>query len=446
MKRKAILSVIVLALLVASGVFWGRGCTPDKQASGQTAATKSAPKVRVVSASRGTIAQLLETTGEIVAPKSVVIASVAEGPISFCPWREGDRVAEGEKLLEIDRDVHRAEVQTAQAAVAMAQAKLADLQSGTRPEEIAKAEETVKQLEESAAFSGVNLERMATLVKTGALSSETLEKAQVEHVTQQTRLVSARAHLAMLKAGPTGTELAVQRAILDEAGARLDLARARMAESLILAPFTGTITRVHVRPGSLAVAKAPLLELADLSSLVVRFAVPEIHAAAVQLDMGLEFLPDAHPGKVFQGHVVRIYPDLDQRMRTRTVEAGIAAGAELIPGMFGRLKLSLRIAEETVVLPSGAVTATPQGMAAVFVVEEGKARRQIVTTGIEADNRVQILSGVQPGDTIVVAGHEKLKDGASVRVEGEDRQDQGKNTKSTGQSTAMEPKAGGGDQ
>jgi len=210
--------------------------------------------------------------------------------------------------------------------------------------------------------------------------------------------------------------------------------------------ITGTITRVHVRPGSLAVAKAPLLELADLSSLVVRFAVPEIHAAAVQLDMGLEFLPDAHPGKVFQGHVVRIYPDLDQRMRTRTVEAGIAAGAELIPGMFGRLKLSLRIAEETVVLPSGAVTATPQGMAAVFVVEEGKARRQIVTTGIEADNRVQILSGVQPGDTIVVAGHEKLKDGASVRVEGEDRQDQGKNTKSTGQSTAMEPKAGGGDQ
>jgi len=446
MKRKALLALIILALLAATGAFLGRGCTSDQQASSQTTATKSAPKVRVVSASLGSIAQVLETTGEIVAPQSVIIASVAEGPISFCPWREGDHVAAGQKLLEIDRAVHRAEVQAAQAAVGMAQAKLADLRSGTRPEEIAKAGEEVRQLEESAAFSAVTLERMAALVETGALSSEALEKAQVEHVIQQTRLVSAKAHLAMLKAGATGTELAVQEAILDEAVARHDLALARMAESVILAPFAGTIIRVHVHRGGLVAAKAPLLELADLSNLVVRFAVPELHAAAVQPEMEVELLPDAHPGEVVKGRVVRIYPELDQGTRTRTVEAELAAGAELVPGMFGRVNLTLKLAGQSVVLPSEAVSASRQGKAAVFVVEEGKARTRLVTTGIEADNRIQILSGIQPGDKVIVAGHEKLKDGAGVAVEGNEPPEQANSKAPGGQSSAMEPKAGGGDQ
>lgn len=382
---------------------------------------KKPPAVRVVAASRATISRTLELTGELVATESVVIAAMVEGPIVFCPWREGDRVSSGQKLVEIERTVYRAEVQAAQAAVAVARAKLLDMQSGTRAEEIAKASETVKQLTESAAFSKVDLERTSKLVESGALPGEVLEKARVEYVSQTTRLAAAKEHLEMLKSGPTQTAIAVQETAVAEAKARLALAEAKLAESVITAPFAGTITKVHVRPGGMAVAKAPLIELTDLSSVVARFAVPETSAASVRPGIVVEFKLDAYPGKVFGGEIVRVYPDLDRRMRTRTVEARINATAELMPGMFGRLKLNLETAHDAIVLPAEALLSTPAGRKAVFVVENGKAMRRFVETGIEEENQVQILSGIDPGDKVVVSGNEKLKDGAFVSLAGAEK-------------------------
>ena len=415
MKRK-ILTTITFVLLLAGGVLFVCDIASSKEKNDSKETPKKLQEVRVVSVTKSAISRTLELTGEFVAIEDVVIAAMVDGPIVCCPWREGDRVKAGQKLVEIDRLVYRANVQSAEAAVKVARAKLDDMESGTRPEEIAKQKESVRQLEESTAYAKGDFERTAKLVESGALPGEAMEKTRVEYVSQATRLAAAREQLKMLEAGSTKTALAVQQAVLDEAEARLDLEKARLAECVIEAPFSGVITKAYVRPGDMASAKSRLIEVANLSSVVARFAVPEAFTAQVRTGMALEARLDAYQGKVFSGRVIRVYPDIDRRMRTRTVEAKVDGIPEVMPGMFARLTLKLKQADDAVVVPLAALVTTPDGDKAVFVVKDGKALRKKVKTGIEASDRIQLLEGINPGDKVIVSGHKDLKDGMDVRV------------------------------
>lgn len=417
MRRSAVVIIIFLiGVFLAVGGQSADKASPAEKESPSKKAGNPPKEVRVVSMVKSPISQTLELTGELVATESVVIASMVDGPIIFCPWREGDRVKAGQKLVEIDRRIYRANVQSAEAAVKVAQAKLEDMEAGTRPEEIAKQKESVRQLEESAAYAKSDFERTAKLVESGALAGEAMGKTRVEYVAQTTRLASAREQLRMLEAGSTRTALAVQQAVLGEAEARLALEKARLAECIIEAPFSGVVTKVHVHPGDMASAKARLIEMTDLSGVVARFAVPEAFAAQTRPGMALEARLDAYPDKTFNGRVIRVYPDIDRRMRTRTMEAKVAGIPEILPGMFVRLTLKLKQADDTVVVPLTALTTTPAGEKAVFVMKDGKAIRRKVKTGIEAPDRIQVLEGVDPGDHLIVSGHKALKDGMNVLV------------------------------
>ena len=423
-KPAVALAASVLALLAAAGC----GGKEDGKAG---AAKKKMPTVAFEAVRTEPISRLLELTGEAVAVESVVISAMMEGPISFCPWREGDKVETSAdkptRLIEISRELYRAEVSAAEAALEVARAKLADMKAGTRPEEIAKAQEAVRQLQESTTFARNDLERITKLVESGSLPGEALEKARVEHVGELAKLSSAKRHLEMLEAGYTRTAIAMQDAAIKESQAKLDLAKARLIECIIFAPFSGTITRVHVRSGDMAAIKAPLLEMADLSSLVIRVAVPEAHASTVREGTAARVSLDSLPGRTFAAKVARVYPELDRRMRTRTVELKLTEPAELLPGMFARVRLVLESVEAAVTVPRQSVLVTPAGGQVAFVLVEGaaansppsaKAAMRKVQTGIEQAGRVQVLSGLAPGEKVVTSGHEKLKDGMVVRVAG----------------------------
>jgi HlyD family secretion protein len=201
-------------------------------------------------------------------------------------------------LIEIDRELYRAELGAAAVALGVAEAKLVDMRAGSRPEEIAKAKELVRQLQDSAAFAKSDLERITKLVQSGALPAESLDKARVTYVTEQARLSAAEKELEMLQAGYTQTAIGIQEAIVKEAQARLDLAKAKLAECTIFAPFSGTITRVYARKGDMASPRAALLEMADMSPIVIRVAVPEAYALKVYETMEACVSFDALPGQI----------------------------------------------------------------------------------------------------------------------------------------------------
>jgi multidrug efflux pump subunit AcrA (membrane-fusion protein) len=404
---------VSLLLLITGAV---AGC--DRQES--AAAAKSTPPAMIVKTAvvlERDLARTVDLTGEVVAGTQVTISATVEGPISHCPWREGDRVAAaGDTLIVIDRPMYRAEAEAAKAALNVAEAKLADMKAGARPEEIAQSRESVRKLEEATSFAHIDLERVAALVAKQGLPGEALEKAKVALVDQQSQLESARQRVAMLEAGPTRTQIAVAEAAVHEASARLKMVQARLDECTLAAPFAGIINKVAVRPGDLATARLPLIEMYDPASLVVRFAVPESLAAELREGMPVALSFDALPGRSVRGDLVRVYPDLDRRMRTRTVEATVAEGVALVPGMFARIRLTLASAANVPAVPAEAVLLAPDGSSGVFVVHDGKAQHKAIQGGIAEGGWVQVLAGVTPGERVIVGGLGRLKDGMTVTV------------------------------
>jgi membrane fusion protein (multidrug efflux system) len=158
----------------------------------------------------------------------------------------------------------------------------------------------------------------------------------------------------------------------------------------------------------------------DPASLSIRAAVSEKYAAAVKSGIIVEVRLDAYPGKTVTGKIDRVYPYLDDRLRTRTMEISLDEPLDLLPGMFARLTVQLETVDNSVVVPLQAVLFTPKGKV-VFVVQEGKAVRRLVNTGIEEGDRIQLVSGVSAGEKIIVAGNERLKDGIAVMVAGSNK-------------------------
>ncbi len=432
-----LLLLVMLAATAGTGGWWyanrQRGTEQPGQGPGEAATPAPGGgggrgsgqplTVEVQSVERGPIRQLLELSGEVMATDAVVIAAAKEGPITKCSWREGDRVQAGETLVEIDREVHRAELRAAEAALAVARGKLADLEAGSRPEERERARAMVQRWRASLAEAERNWEREQRLLAQNGTSQQSLEEAQERREVAEAELIAARESLQMLEAGATATERAVQELAVEEAAARVELAGAHLAECRITAPFDGVISKVHVRAGDLAVPRNPLMEMYAPDSLVIRFSVAESHAAAVRPGLPLRVTLDALPGQELPAEVERVYPQLEETTRLRTVDAVLTASAELLPHMFARLSLELQQVPDALLIPAEAVLTSPSGASFVFVAQQGQAERREVEIGIQQASMIQVLGGLQPEERVIVAGQAALRDGQPIRAAGQTRPD-----------------------
>ena len=216
-----------------------------------------------------------------------------------------------------------------------------------------------------------------------------------------------------------GVQLDAARTKYENAKAQVAKARESAEDFSIVVPWDGVVSKVSVADGDYVAPRTPLVEIFDPRSLVVQLAVPEAQSTRVREHMPVQVHLDAYPGQNFKGEIDRVYPQLDTRMRTRTVEVKLSDSVELIPGMFARVQLFLETVADAVVVPAEAVKMTPKGAQVAFVVESGKALQRKVETGIETEEGIQITKGIQPGELVIVSGHEKLKDGATVQVQGE---------------------------
>lgn len=257
-----------------------------------------------------------------------------------------------------------------------------------------------------------NLDRTRQLVESGALAGEQLDQARAAHEKVRAQLVKAEENAQ---------------------------------DYTIEAPWEGVVSRLLVKDGEFVSPRASLLEMYDPSSLVIRAAVPEKHAARIATGMPVDVRLDAYPDDILKGRIERIYPYLDPRLRTRTVEIVLGKHVLLLPGMFARLKVLMKTVNDAVIVPAEALVSTPKGEM-VFVLEDGKAVGRLVETGIEEANRIQIVTGVQPGDKVIVAGNEKLKDGTAVSISGAEKSNKEKPQNKSGQGTEQEAGTGGGRQ
>ena len=205
-----------------------------------------------------------------------------------------------------------------------------------------------------------------------------------------------------------------------QAAAEMNRVRSSRADYIIASPLDGTVLNDYsLAPGAMISPSTPLIDIADLTRLKATLKIPESKIFAVKEGMAVFLKFDALRDKEFRGRVTRIDQYVNPSTRTSNVEIELnnqEAGMSLRPGMFGKASIIEREERGTISLPESAFRSNERGYY-LFVVQEGRARAKDVSTGIREGNTIQVTSGVEPGDKVIIFGGKNLNDGDAVLVQ-----------------------------
>jgi membrane fusion protein (multidrug efflux system) len=218
---------------------------------------------------------------------------------------------------------------------------------------------------------------------------------------------------------------------VDDARGKLDIAKANLerTETLlnyakIVAPFSGVITRRMVDPGAFipaatsgsAAQNAAIVTLTDFNRVRVQVAVPEVEASHVEVGEPIKMMVEGLPGRTFAGTVTRFSYALEEATKTMLAEIELPnPNLELRPGMYATVKIGIERKEDALLVPVDAVFTEKAG-ASVFILVENKAKKNRVQTGFSDGMQVEIASGVQPNQQVILPGKRTLSDGQPVKI------------------------------
>lgn len=244
---------------------------------------------------------------------------------------------------------------------------------------LAKAE--VKDAEARLSFAEANDERARQLSRTGNVTERSRDEAATN---------------------------------LETARAAVELATTRLDKHLLRAPFDGIVGVRKVSVGAFVPVGTPVVNIEKIDSLKVDFKVPEIHLTAISPGQIVDVTVDAIPGRVFEGKIYAINPQVDVNGRALQVRARIDNKDLLLrPGLFARILIKGAVERDGIVVPEGAILPRA-GDNFVFRVEQGLARQVRVRLGDRSAGQVEISEGLAAGDIVVTAGQQKLRDGTPV--------------------------------
>jgi membrane fusion protein (multidrug efflux system) len=273
---------------------------------------------------------------------------------------------------------------------------------------------TSGRVAEIAFTPGERVEAGAVLVRI----DDEAEQAAVAEAEASLR----EAELALDRATKLRANNTVAQATVDElqaafvgARARLDAARKQLADRTVKAPFAGVVGIRGVDIGARVDDETVLTTLDDLSEVEIEFSVPEIFFGRVRQGLPVSATSAAFPGRAFSGRIATVDTRIGQVSRAFRVRAVLPNPDLVLPaGMFMHVEVVLE-ERPAVLIPEEAVTAEADG-AFVYVVEEGRARRQTVRLGQRTAGAVEVLDGLEAGQPVVRQGVQRLRDGASVRL------------------------------
>ena len=191
-----------------------------------------------------------------------------------------------------------------------------------------------------------------------------------------------------------------------------------MENTVLRSPITGLVTARNYDPGDMT-STLPVLTVGQLSPVVkVMINVSENDMTKIAVGMPVEITFDAFPEEKFSGKIYRVYPTVDEATRTFGVEIRIPNPKEqLKPGMFARVNIDFGSAENVVVPDRAVVKQTGSGNKYVYVLHGNTVSYNKVEIGQRLGSSYELLSGVNNGDTVVIAGQTRLADGVQVEVQ-----------------------------
>ena len=228
------------------------------------------------------------------------------GRIAWVGPRMGDSVQVGEEVARLDQEELLARKRAAEAQREAARALLAEMNTGSRPEEIAEGQAALRGAEERLADAQRDLERARRLFDGGAVSRETLDKAETAARVAESAVDQARERVRLLEEGPRRERIAAQQAMVAQAEATVAQVDAALSNSVVTIPFRGVVTIRHREPGETVSPGAPVLTVMDPEDRWVRMYVREDRVGEVSLGQRATIISDTYGDRTYRGEVIFI--------------------------------------------------------------------------------------------------------------------------------------------
>ena len=379
MNRRFAPGVAVLAAFLAAA-----GCS-SKEGDGNAKAVPAAKPTVSVDAevvATGDVVEGIEVTGTLSPKYQAEIKPEYGGVVTHVYVNDWAKVRKGDPLLKVD---------TREGEVLLLKAKAAH--------EMAKA----GQLEAESAVARADREydRAVKLQEAGLLTRQGMDDARTQKEAAAARIAAAKAQVAV-------------------AGEDVAHVTTRLSKAVIRSPFDGTVAERMVNEGDLVgEMQKVVFRLVDNRLLELTVSVPSAEMAALRVGQPVRFSTDAFPGREFDGTVAHINPSVSPGDRSVRVIAEVRNVPEVLKGgLFVKGRIVTGGRKGVVQVPRTALlswnVAARKGE--LFVVDNNVARRRGVTTGAVQGDRVEIPSGLRPGETVVTRGAFLLSDGDAVKV------------------------------
>lgn len=366
-----------------------------------------------------------EYTGELVAGRSSPLGFERAGTVVSIAVDEGDRVAAGQPLAQLDVRTLEAQRRQLEAQRQEALAQLRELQAGPRQEDIAAAQAAVGDLEQQLALAVLQRERREDLYRDGVISLEELDQQTFNTGALENRLAQAQSRLEELATGTRREQLDAQAARVAQLEASLQQVDVDLSKSTLYAPFDGTVGIRSMDEGVVAGSGQTVLNLVEAGPLEARVGVPP--AVAETLVTGSTQTVRLGD-RTFTATVDALLPELDDTSRTVTVVLAMPA-TDLTVGQTVRLLLEETQTAEGFWLPTTALVPGERGLWSVYVLTEPnpngsttEAQTDIYTVGrrdvevihTEGD-RALVRGTLQASEQAIAAGVHRVVPGAQVR-------------------------------
>ena len=282
-------------------------------------------------AEAGTREAVLNATGYVIAAHKIEVASKVIGKVAWIGVEKGDRVSQGQPLVRLEDDEYRAQVLQAEGNLENLEAKLAALEHGSRPEEIARAKADVDSARADLDNYRVNLERWKQLARDGIASRQTLDDAEGKYDNQAGKVVALERIYELTRLGPRKEEIDAARALVKQALGALEYARSQLENTVIRAPVSGTILERNVEKGEFVTtgfvgergAKGYVVSLADLNDLEVEVDINQNDFARLRANQPAVVTTDAYPDRKYPGFICEMSPEANRQKATVQVKVRI---------------------------------------------------------------------------------------------------------------------------
>ena len=369
-----------------------------------------------------------EYPGTVQAWATTQLAAEVDARVDELLFHEGQYVRKGTPLVKLRITPLIIQRDLAQAEKKRVEARLEELNTGTRPETIEAARSAVAQSRAKVRLAENELKRIEKLFEGGVLSLDEFDKADAEAQAARAELKEKQSMLEEDVAGPRAEKIKQEEANQKAAEARIKMIQDDINRATLVAPFNGYIVKKETEVGQWLEKGDAAVSMITAKPLKVEIHVPQFQFNRIDIGASATVILESYENgspKVFKGKVIEKIPSGDPVSRTFPVRLKVTeANSQLAPGMLVRVEIKPgKKKGKTLFVPKDAIVRTPKETS-VWVVREDKdksmkAHKVVVQTGRLEKSLVAVRfkgKKIKPGEWVVVQGNERLKSNSKVKI------------------------------